>query len=59
MNGGAELLQNALNNTSTQTTVAGVVPDASGKIRLAVYAPASPGTNGAFSYINALIITEQ
>lgn len=59
VNGGPELLQNASNNTTLQTTVTGVVPDASGKIRLAVYAPDSAGTNGAFSYINALIITEQ
>jgi len=59
INGGTELLQNAYNNTSVQTSVTGVSPDGSGKIRLAVYAPATTGTYGAFSYINALIITEE
>jgi lysophospholipase L1-like esterase len=57
VNGGAELLQNAVNNTTLETVVINVVPDASGKIRIAVVAPTS-STNGTFSFMNALILQE-
>lgn len=58
INGGSELLQNALGNTSAQEVVTGVVPNSSGVIRIAVYPPVNHTTNGEFSYINALIIQE-
>jgi len=58
INGGAELLQNALNNTTNETQVTSVTPDANGVIKLSVHAPTNAGTNGNFSYINALIIQE-
>jgi hypothetical protein len=58
INGGTELQQNALGNTTAQTVVAGVAPDATGKIGIAVY-PSLDVTYGDFSYINALIIEEE
>jgi len=57
VNGGPELLQNAINNTSLETIVTNVTPDASGKIRIAVVAP-NGTTNGNLSFINALILIE-
>jgi lysophospholipase L1-like esterase len=59
INGGAELLLNAASNTSQSLTAQHIAPDANGKIRLAIYAPANTTANGAFSYINALIITQE
>ncbi|WP_341836405.1 GDSL-type esterase/lipase family protein [Chitinophaga pollutisoli] len=58
VNGGAEYLQNAYNNTSLETVVAAISPDSNGNIRLSVHAPTS-NTNGAFGYLNALVIQEE
>lgn len=57
VNGGAEILQNASGNTTAETTVTGVAPDATGVIKLSVHAPSS-ASNGSFSYINGLVIQE-
>lgn len=57
VNGGSELLQNALSNTTLETVVTSVTPDASGNIKLSVHAPTST-SNGNFSYINALVVQE-
>lgn len=57
VNGGTELLQNAINNTTRETVVTNVTPDGSGKIRIAVVAP-NGTTNGNLSFINALILIE-
>ena len=59
INGGAELRQNAIGNTSQQTVVTAVAPDAQGRIKVAVYAPVDNTTYGDFSYINALIIEQE
>lgn len=57
-NGGAEFVQNAYQNTSNETVVTGVVPDANGTIRISVHASAV-NANGAFGYLNALVIQEE
>ena len=57
VNGNSEILQNAFGNTTSESTVSAVAPDASGVIRLSVHAPAN-ATNGSFSYINGLVIQE-
>lgn len=57
VNGGTEILQNALGNTTAETTVSAVSPDATGVIKLSVHAPTS-ATYGSFSYINAIVIQE-
>ncbi|MBC9914083.1 SGNH/GDSL hydrolase family protein [Chitinophaga varians] len=57
VNGGSELLQDAANNTSRETVVSAVA-DASGNIKIAVYAPTNSATNGNNSYLNALIVQE-
>jgi lysophospholipase L1-like esterase len=59
INGGAPIIQNALGNTSQQAVVTNVVPDGTGKIRIAVYTNADTNTYGVYSYINGLIIEEQ
>ncbi|WP_126243481.1 SGNH/GDSL hydrolase family protein [Chitinophaga rhizosphaerae] len=58
INGGAEILMNALNNTSLEEVRTGISPDANGKINLSVHAP-SLTTNGAYGYLNALVIQEE
>lgn len=57
INGGAELLQNAWTNTSAETVVTNISPDANGYIRIAVNSP-SVAANGAFSYLNAIVVQE-
>lgn len=59
INGGAEIIQNAYLNTSTQSVVNDVVPDSNGTIRIAVFRNPDSGTYGSFSYINALIVQEE
>ncbi|MGE7775639.1 SGNH/GDSL hydrolase family protein [Chitinophaga sp. NPDC101104] len=58
INGGAEILMNAFNNTTLEEVRTGISPDANGKINLSVHAP-SLTTNGAFGYLNALVIQEE
>jgi lysophospholipase L1-like esterase len=57
VNGTSEILQNALGNTTNESVVSTVSPDATGVIKLSVHAPAS-ATYGSFSYINGLVIQE-
>ena len=59
INGGAEILLDAYQNTSNEAVVSGVTPDSEGKIKIGVYQPGSPLTYGALSYLNALIIQEE
>lgn len=58
INGGSEMLQNALNNTNNTTLLSDVLPDANGTIKISVHAPTNAGTYGTFSYINAVIVVE-
>lgn len=58
INGGTEYLQNAYNNTTLETVATAIAPDSNGNIRLSVHAPTS-NTNGAFGYLNALVIQEE
>lgn len=57
VNGGGELLLNALDNTANKVDVLNVSPDANGVIRIAVYAPDNV-SNGNYSILNALILQE-
>lgn len=58
VNGGTELLQNALDNTSQETLIQNVSPDSSGTIKINVNSPGQVNTYGAYSYLNALIVVE-
>lgn len=58
INGSAEYYQNALDNSTLETVVMNIVPDASGKIKIAVYRASDPVTYGPYSYLNALILLE-
>lgn len=57
INGGAELLLNALDNTVNKTEVLNVSPDANGVIRIAAFAPDNV-SNGNYSILNALVLQE-
>lgn len=59
VNGGAAITQNAYLNTSNQSVINNVVPDANGKIRIGVYRHADGATYGALSFLNALIVQEE
>lgn len=56
VNGGSEQLLNAMDNTSNETVVTNVIPDASGTIRLSVHSTTI--SYGDFSILNALILQE-
>lgn len=58
INGGAEVVLDALDNTATGATVNNVTPDANGTIRIAVYQSSNSATYGSFSFLNALILQE-
>lgn len=57
VNGGNEILQDIKDNTSQETVVSNVTPDANGVIKLSVNSPTLTA-NGDYSYINALIVIE-
>lgn len=59
INGGIEYLQNAHGNTSLQTVIPNIAPDANGVIRIGVFTPANTSTYGQYSYLNALIVQEE
>ncbi|KAA2243186.1 hypothetical protein F0L74_11770 [Chitinophaga agrisoli] len=59
INGGQELLQSAIDNVTQQMVVGNVIPDAEGKIKIAMYSPVDSATYGDFSYLNALIIEQE
>ncbi|WP_109700669.1 SGNH/GDSL hydrolase family protein [Chitinophaga deserti] len=59
INGGSELLQNAIDNTATGTSVTGVSPNAQGTIRISLNVPSSTNTYGNFSLLNAIIVEEE
>jgi hypothetical protein len=60
INNGAEIIQDALGKTGADamTTISNVSPDANGRINIGVFTPSNTNTNGAFSYLNALILQE-
>jgi lysophospholipase L1-like esterase len=58
VNGGSELLLDALENTTNEKLVENVSPNAEGKIRIAVVAPTNATLYGTFSFMNALILIE-
>jgi hypothetical protein len=58
VNGGPELAADAFMATANKVDVDNVIPDASGKIKIAVYQAAAPNTYGAVSYLNGLILQE-
>ncbi|SEW52807.1 SGNH/GDSL hydrolase family protein [Chitinophaga arvensicola] len=58
INGGAEVIQDALDNTTNESVVTNITPDANGNINIAVYQSANSPTYGSFSFLNALILQE-
>lgn len=58
VNGGNEILLNALDNTTNEASVTNISPDSNGIISISVYAPQDYSTYGNFSIINALILQE-
>lgn len=59
INGGSELLQNAIDNTTNGTVLTGVSPTALGVIRISLNVPSVTNTYGNFSLLNALIVEEE
>lgn len=60
VNNGAEIILDAWGKTGSDamTTLTDVSPDANGKISIGVFSPSNAFTDGAFSYLNALILQE-
>ncbi|MGN6293149.1 MAG: SGNH/GDSL hydrolase family protein [Chitinophagaceae bacterium] len=52
-------LLNAHGNTSQQTVVTGIAPDANGKIKIGVFTPNDTTTYGVYAYLNAMIVQEE